>query len=284
MSSLDQVPPAPSVFTATAGDIVILKIGPGTCDYRVHHALLTHHSEYFRKALCGDWKEAREGVVPLLDVELQIFKFFVEWLYTGGEEDWMKSYNALGLVLLKAYVFGDRFIAPVFRSAIMDNIISHVLVPDKNDGLPDASMELINYAYTNIASKNAVVQLLVDGFCKHWSFEKGSIKTVHKELPSAFLHRILGRFGEEQSKALIDCRKRAAVAQRKMDEYRNYEKAPFTEAQTQYRAASNKEKRLKKELHNRCYREHGTDQDKKHCAEACVHTRYDKDADYGFFE
>ena len=33
---------------------MIIKIGPDACDYRVHHALLTHHSEYFRKALRGD--------------------------------------------------------------------------------------------------------------------------------------------------------------------------------------------------------------------------------------
>jgi hypothetical protein len=49
--------------------IVTIEIGAERKQYCVHKALLVHHSEYFKKALQGDWKEAREGKVTLEDVE-----------------------------------------------------------------------------------------------------------------------------------------------------------------------------------------------------------------------
>jgi hypothetical protein len=49
--------------------IVTIEIGAHRKRYCVHKALLMHHSEHFRKALQGPWKEAREGVVTLEDIE-----------------------------------------------------------------------------------------------------------------------------------------------------------------------------------------------------------------------
>ncbi|KAI0578340.1 hypothetical protein TUN199_05749 [Pyrenophora tritici-repentis] len=249
MASRDQVPPAPSILTATA------------------------------------------------------VKVFVEWLYTGvlpdskkawlekldlvqGEEDCMQTYTALGLVLLKAYVLGDRFVAPTFRSAIMDSIISHVLMSDKNDELPGASIELVNYSYINVVSKSAVVQLLVDGFCKHWPFANGSIKTVHKELPSAFLHRTLARFGGVQwaCEEPLRCRKGVIAAGDKIDRYRYSGGSAAVQAEAEYKVVSEEETMLKHKLRSRCYREHLTEQGKNDCAKTYSHMRYDEEADYGFFE
>jgi len=49
--------------------MVTIEVGLDARKYQVHKALLIHHSEYFRNALRGDWKEASEGVVPLVDIE-----------------------------------------------------------------------------------------------------------------------------------------------------------------------------------------------------------------------
>lgn len=46
-----------------------MEIGPQKKNYYIHKALLMQHSEYFRKALQGPWKEAEEGVVRLDDVD-----------------------------------------------------------------------------------------------------------------------------------------------------------------------------------------------------------------------
>ena len=37
--------------------------------YYLHKSLLVFHSEYFRKALQGSWKEAKEGIVRIDDIE-----------------------------------------------------------------------------------------------------------------------------------------------------------------------------------------------------------------------
>jgi hypothetical protein len=60
---------AKSRSQATSSGIVVLKVGPNQKAYHVHKALLTHHSEYFLKALEGPWKEAEERTVTLEDVE-----------------------------------------------------------------------------------------------------------------------------------------------------------------------------------------------------------------------
>jgi len=55
---------------------VTVEIGADHKKYCVHKALLTHHSEYFCKALQGPWKEAHEGVVTLEDIESAVCMCF----------------------------------------------------------------------------------------------------------------------------------------------------------------------------------------------------------------
>lgn len=54
--------------SACAEGPITLIIGPDHEKRYIHKALLVHHSEYFRKALSGPWKEAEEGIVRLEDV------------------------------------------------------------------------------------------------------------------------------------------------------------------------------------------------------------------------
>lgn len=53
---------------AREGSFVIVEIA-NSVRYHLHRALLIRHSDYFKKALNGPWKEAREGVVRLDDME-----------------------------------------------------------------------------------------------------------------------------------------------------------------------------------------------------------------------
>lgn len=57
---------------AASNDVVIVEVGPELKRYTVHKDLLTYHSEYFRKALRGSWKEAQEGVVSLKDADIRV--------------------------------------------------------------------------------------------------------------------------------------------------------------------------------------------------------------------
>jgi hypothetical protein len=68
------------------------------------------------------------------------------------------------MVLLKAYVVGGRFMAPVFRSGIMSEIVEHVLTPNGTNRTTIEYVELVKYAHQNIPAKSVVLQLLADGF------------------------------------------------------------------------------------------------------------------------
>ncbi|KAF1834985.1 hypothetical protein BDW02DRAFT_597727 [Decorospora gaudefroyi] len=62
--------------------IAVIEIGPRHKKYCVHRALLTHHSEYFCKALNGPWKEAQEGRIAIEDIGTEEFNIFIHWIYT----------------------------------------------------------------------------------------------------------------------------------------------------------------------------------------------------------
>ncbi|KAF1983842.1 hypothetical protein K402DRAFT_337676 [Aulographum hederae CBS 113979] len=48
----------------------------------LHKDLICHYSKYFKKALEGNFEEAKSGVVKLDDVDIRAFKSLVHWFYT----------------------------------------------------------------------------------------------------------------------------------------------------------------------------------------------------------
>lgn len=47
-------------------------------EYSVHPELLSQHSEYFGRALNGNWKEAEERVITLVDVDCGICQYWIK--------------------------------------------------------------------------------------------------------------------------------------------------------------------------------------------------------------
>jgi hypothetical protein len=75
--------------------MVTVKVGPDHETYRIHKALLVHHSDYFRSALRQCWKEGDEWTVVLAELEPLAFDVFVDWLYTNripedAENSWLQ--------------------------------------------------------------------------------------------------------------------------------------------------------------------------------------------------
>ena len=50
-------------------NVLKIEIGPDHIKYFVHPCLLSHHLEYFKRALNGSWKEAEECTTKLDDVD-----------------------------------------------------------------------------------------------------------------------------------------------------------------------------------------------------------------------
>jgi hypothetical protein len=51
--------------------MAIVEVGATKTKYHIHRALLITHSEYFKKALSGPWKEAQEGIVTPEDIDCE---------------------------------------------------------------------------------------------------------------------------------------------------------------------------------------------------------------------
>ncbi|KAF1939763.1 hypothetical protein EJ02DRAFT_326790, partial [Clathrospora elynae] len=166
-------------------------------------ALLTHHSSYVAKALSGPRKGAEEGIIKLEGVEYGIFEIFVNWLYTGKlpskYEDWLVQLDPhlewrmeQKLVLIKACVFGDRFLVPGFHGAVQNHIIDFFVQWGFFCYLA------IIHAFANLSSNSPVLQLLVDAHCRGFEdgnddAENGELKR-RDQLPNSFLVRIMIRY------------------------------------------------------------------------------------------
>lgn len=193
-------------------DRIIVKVGPELRKYYIHKDLLTHYSEYFRKALCGVWKEADEGMVCLSDIEPGIFNVFVNWIYTHNlpatqnkwvevaevkEEDCKgKITREVSMVQLKTCVLGDRLMTLNFHrivsNAFIDNMIRIRRPP---------YYKVINYAYKNLPQDNKILDLLAHQQCYRWHEDSdgkpgdGEFE-LRSQLPQSFLFRVMVRYSK----------------------------------------------------------------------------------------
>ncbi|KAF1955500.1 hypothetical protein CC80DRAFT_415162 [Byssothecium circinans] len=186
--------------------MAIVEVGPERKKFHIHKALLTHHSEYFRKALSGPWIEAQESVVKLSDVDPEAFGTFASWLYTGkysfGDVEWEDDMERLGasvgiyLPCVKAYELGDRLLADEYRRTA-NNALAKQLVDELLFGREDF-YKLVIYAFEHIAEDRIVLQFLVDYFCKFPNYEilgESPMGTeeiaLRQELPRAYMLRVI---------------------------------------------------------------------------------------------
>ncbi|KAF2431833.1 hypothetical protein EJ08DRAFT_165970 [Tothia fuscella] len=74
---------APPLFRFNVSqDIVTVEIGPDREAFHVHKDLLTACSPYFKAAFEGGFKEAAEKSIHIDEVTPDIFKEFLDWLYS----------------------------------------------------------------------------------------------------------------------------------------------------------------------------------------------------------
>ncbi|KAJ4319584.1 hypothetical protein N0V94_003817 [Neodidymelliopsis sp. IMI 364377] len=177
------------------GGFVVVEIANGV-KHHLHCALLTQHSEYFKKAFNGPWKEAQEGVVRLEDVESDPFNTFVDWLYYGkipNTDLRFRRLYAIGdddshdILMLKAIVLGERLLVLGFV--------------ERADSSPPLSV--ITYAFNNLTGDKPVLGMLVDLHVRNYKTEASSQAEagprVEETLPHEFLIRIVHTYGQKNT-------------------------------------------------------------------------------------
>lgn len=183
------------ISVAALGEVVKISIGPEKKLYTIHKDLICHHSEYFRAAYNGRWKESEDGV-ELEDVEPEVFGIFVHWLYLQRMPKNDRSFFHLTgsdipkhnrLLLLKACVFGDRFMAFSFKKAAHNQYI------DSSNFV--LWYEHVIYAFGNLAGDDLLLKAMVGLHCYQWSPDQDEEDelALRAELPHSFLVSVMIR-------------------------------------------------------------------------------------------
>jgi hypothetical protein len=137
------------------------------------------HSDYFRRALAGCWKEAEESAVSLDDVEAEAFEMST-----------------------KACVFGDRFVAPSFERAASNYL---ALAIQQHIYIEAIDQQDLIYAFENIPADRVIVQCLVDEFCVSWNDDVDIYSAIAMgRLPPEVLCRVAKRFQEMTTMSSIE--------------------------------------------------------------------------------
>lgn len=184
-----------------SSEMVTIRVGAEQVAYRVHEAVLTHHSGYFSGVLRSRMEEARTRAFALEDIEPHVFVAFVDWLYTQvlpSDGDLQRRYYPESTdirrdaFLVSLYAFADRFLVPILKPAIIARLV------DCFNILPRPSPAAITLAFNNLPAGNPVQKLLVDVYRRAGRaaiFENDL--QIMENLPPTFLCQVLIKYAAD---------------------------------------------------------------------------------------
>lgn len=94
--------------------------------------------------------------------------------------------------LVKAYVFGDSFLAPEFRRAVNNASVKHT--PLGISVFDELGCLLVDSAFKNIKPSSVLLQHLVDMYSTAWDEDKDEFAaSTFDKLPNSFIRRVIKR-------------------------------------------------------------------------------------------
>jgi hypothetical protein len=160
----------------------MIRVGtePDLEDFVAHESFLISRSEFFRRALNGNWKEAETRIVKLPDEAPDIFGLYLNLVYTGHVHTAHKSQEDLmaldedefvGIIckeywkLVKVYVLAESLQDVAARNAVVIAMLdlARVRYSDGVGVVPSSGAASFGYAGTPESSP--LRRLLVDLIC-----------------------------------------------------------------------------------------------------------------------
>ncbi|EDU46664.1 conserved hypothetical protein [Pyrenophora tritici-repentis Pt-1C-BFP] len=173
---------------AASSGTIIVKVGRNGKEYTLHTELLKQHSGYFRGALSHDWKETVDGIIPLTDVETDLFDMFVDWIYQGTISTPFDKTGPLIKVKMRhqCYFLADRLLAVGMKDALMDDIFR--LYEQTGYGFCPSGSEITD-VFAKLTEMDPLVKLYVDIWHTTGGPEQGETPIINdmKNLPKEFL-------------------------------------------------------------------------------------------------
>jgi hypothetical protein len=175
---------------------VTVLVGSSEKRFMIHKDALVRHSTFFRAAINGGFREAKENLIRLPEINPKEFAIFAHWAYsnelivmepqdTGNDK--FGRYQRLRLI--RAYILADRLGIVRLQNQSMDNYIESM---ENFHRTPNR----INIAsvYEQLPERSPMRQLMLD-YCV--SYKKASwMKENAKYLPEEFTRDCLVAFAE----------------------------------------------------------------------------------------
>lgn len=101
--------------------MITIIVGPNRTVFNVPESKLRSKAEYFKVALAGNWKEAKDGAFTLKEENASVFGLLVNWLYYD-RIDHVSPTPDTEIFLIEAYLLGDRRGSEGFRNDVLDSL------------------------------------------------------------------------------------------------------------------------------------------------------------------
>lgn len=130
-------------------------VGDETEPYLIHHDLIAASSEFFNRALHGEFKE-KAGVVKLPTQKASTFDAYYRWLYADKLEP--SNTRTFFTHDFELYILGDELQDERFRNSVIDNVIGevsiHLIYP--------TGFEQITFVFESTPKNSHLRKLLID--------------------------------------------------------------------------------------------------------------------------
>ncbi|CAG8566180.1 3819_t:CDS:1 [Dentiscutata erythropus] len=90
---------------------------------KAHRIILAAQSKYFESLLSGQWVEGRSKVIPIKEVEYEIFRCIMYYLYTGKLEENLEL-DCLKAAYMKADMLGLETLGKILANRIAEDVNS----------------------------------------------------------------------------------------------------------------------------------------------------------------
>lgn len=140
--------------------------------FYIHASVLESSSEFFKSALKREWAKEDDDSIDLRDQDLEIFKIYVNWLYTGqisvesDPAETVKPTASKYTQLAHSYALGEHLCDPEFQYSVIHSIIGYSRIKNTHNNSSFPGPIAINVIYNNTSSNSPARRLVVDFYVR----------------------------------------------------------------------------------------------------------------------
>ncbi|KAL9095494.1 MAG: hypothetical protein Q9165_002365 [Trypethelium subeluteriae] len=156
-----------AAFKYFDSDPITVLVGLKAQKFIIHENALRSKSPFFEAALSKPWAEARERRVTLPEDDPEVFKLYVQWLYTdrihcstppGNNSKGWDFIHEMDLII-KAYCLGEKLQDVAFKDSLIDSFIA-LRSLEKDMWLPH--LPITKFLWENTPKGSSMRRLVVD--------------------------------------------------------------------------------------------------------------------------